>query len=80
MDDYKIKPLHIILSKTCAFVKSYDGETKWMYFSIKNDDSVEVTDFHDKEMPEVGSSYACLSVILIDFVLKKDKITICKYF
>ena len=27
-DDYKIKPLHKILPKISAYVKSYDGETK----------------------------------------------------
>ena len=33
----------------------------------------QVTDFHDKEVPKVGSNYACLAVMLIDFVLKKDE-------
>ena len=33
----------------------------------------EVTDFHDKEVPKVGSNYACLAVMLIDFVHKKDE-------
>ena len=38
-DDHKIKPLHIMLPKTSAYayVKNYDGETKWMYFSIEDD-------------------------------------------
>ena len=27
-DDYKIKPLHIILPKMSSYIKSYDGETK----------------------------------------------------
>ena len=31
-NDYKIKPVHTMLSKTSAYVKSCDGETKWMYF------------------------------------------------
>ena len=31
-DDYKIKPLHIMLPKTSTYVKSYDDESKWMYF------------------------------------------------
>ena len=34
----------------------------------------EATYFHDKEMPNVGSNYSCLVVILIDFVLKIDEI------
>ena len=31
-DDYKIKPLHITLPKTSAYVKSYDGQTNYIYF------------------------------------------------
>ena len=34
-DNYKVKPLHIMLPKVSAYVKSYDGETKWMYFWLK---------------------------------------------
>ena len=37
-NDNKIEPLHIILPKRIAYVKSYDGQTKWMYFLIKDDD------------------------------------------
>ena len=29
-DNYKIKPLCIMLPKTNAYGKNYDGETKWM--------------------------------------------------
>ena len=36
-DDYKIKLLHISLPKTRAYVRSYDGQTKWMYFLIEED-------------------------------------------
>ena len=35
-DDYQIKPLHIMLSKTRAHVKSCDGQIKWMYFLIED--------------------------------------------
>ena len=35
------KPFHIKLSKTSAYVKSYDGQTKWMYFLIEYDDLLE---------------------------------------
>ena len=38
---YKFKPLHIMLPKASAYVKSYDGQTKWMYFLIKDDDLLE---------------------------------------
>ena len=37
----KIKQLYIILPKTKAYVKSYDGQTKWMYFSIEDDNLLE---------------------------------------
>ena len=36
-DDYKIKPLHIMLLKTSTYVKNYDHKTKWMYFLIEDD-------------------------------------------
>ena len=28
----KVKPLHIMLPKTSAYVKCYGGLTEWMYF------------------------------------------------
>ena len=37
-NDNKVKLLHIVLPKTYAHVKSYDGQTKWMYFFIEYDD------------------------------------------
>ena len=36
-DDYKIKPLHIMLLKTSTYVKNYDNKAKWMYFLIEDD-------------------------------------------
>ena len=40
-NDHKVKPLHIMLPKTSAYVKSYDGQTKWMYFLIEDDELLE---------------------------------------
>ena len=40
-NDHKVKPLQIMLPKTSAYVKSYDGQTKWMYFLIEDDDLLE---------------------------------------
>ena len=40
-NNYKVKPLHIMLPKTSAYVKSYDGQTKWMCFLIEDDDLLE---------------------------------------
>ena len=40
-DNHKVKTLHIMLPKTSAYMKSYDGQTKWMYFLIEGDDLLE---------------------------------------
>ena len=40
-NDYKVKPLHIILPKTSTYVKIYDGQSKLMNFLIGNDDLLE---------------------------------------
>ena len=32
--NYKIKPLRQMLPKTSAFVKTFDGKTKWMYWQL----------------------------------------------
>ena len=37
-NDYKSKPLHIMLPKTSLCVKSYDGQTKWMYHLTRDED------------------------------------------
>ena len=37
-DDYKIN----VLPKTSTYVKSYDGETKWMDLSTEDDDLLEI--------------------------------------
>ena len=37
-DNHKFKPLHIMLPKAITYVKSYGGQTKWMYFLIEDDD------------------------------------------
>ena len=31
-DDYKVKPLHIMLPETNTYVKRYDRQTKWMFY------------------------------------------------
>ena len=40
-NDNNVKPLHIMLPKTSAHVKRYDGQTNWMYFLIEDDDLLE---------------------------------------
>ena len=110
-NDDKVKPLHIILPKTNVYVKSYDGQTKWMYILTEDNDLLkkyhtiwdkvgadikkefdsepaynkeylktkrkphgdEVTNFYDKEIPNVDSNQISLAVVSLDFVLKKDE-------
>ena len=40
-DGYKIKPSHMMLPETRTYVKSYDGQTKWMYFLMEDDNLLE---------------------------------------
>ena len=40
-NDHKVKPLHIMVPKTSAYVKIYNGQTKWMHFLIEGDDLLE---------------------------------------
>ena len=40
-NDHKFKPLHIMLPKTRTYIKHYDGQTKWMYFLIVDDNLFE---------------------------------------
>ena len=37
----QVKPLNIMLPKTSAYVKSSNGQNKWMYFLIEDDDVLE---------------------------------------
>ena len=40
-NDTKATPLHIMLLKISVYLKSYDGQTKWMYFLTEDDDLLE---------------------------------------
>ena len=40
-NDHKVKALQIMLPKSSAYVKSYDEQTKWMYFLSEDDDLLE---------------------------------------
>ena len=42
-DDHKFKSFSIILLKRSQFIKSYDGESKWIYFLIKVDELLKNT-------------------------------------
>ena len=40
-NDYKVKSFYIMPPKRNKYAKSYDGDTKWMYFLIEDDDLLE---------------------------------------
>ena len=40
-NDNKVEQLHIMLPKTSTYLKSYDRQTKWMYFLIEDDGLLE---------------------------------------
>ena len=40
---------HIMLPKTSVYVKSYDGQTKWMYFLIEDNVSADIKKQFDSE-------------------------------
>ena len=40
-NDNKVKPLRIMLPQTSAYLKRFDGHTKWLYFLIEGDDLLE---------------------------------------
>ena len=44
----KVKPLHIMLPKVSTYVKSYDGQTKWIYFLIEFFDWTKYNAIWDK--------------------------------
>ena len=47
-----------MLTKTCAYVKSYDGQTKRMYLLIKDDDLLEkYTTIWDKVSADIKKEF-----------------------
>ena len=66
-DDHKVRPLHIQLPKTSAYVKRYDRQTKWMHFLIEDDDvSEKYNTISDKVGADIKKNLiASLSIIKI---------------
>ena len=73
-DDKLFKEIIIFGIKSARAYKKKQSDSKLIYnknileTKIKSY-SDEATNFNDKEFPKVGSSYICLAIILIDFVL-----------
>ena len=60
----KVKPLHIMLPKTWTYVKSCDGQTKWKYFLIEDDDLLEkYNNIWDKVGADIKKLITSLSTI-----------------
>ena len=46
-----------MLPKTSAFVKSYDGDTKWMQFLIESDGLLEKYAIQDNVSPDIKKEF-----------------------
>ena len=68
----KVKPLNVMLPKTSAYVKSHDGQNKWMYFLIEEDELLEkYNTIWDKVTTNIKKNLiASLSIIKIIWKLK----------
>ena len=65
-NDHKVKTLHIMLPKTSAYVESYDGQTKWMYFLIEDDDLLQkFNTIWEKVSADIKKEFDRLSIIKI---------------
>ena len=53
-NDNKVMKLHNMLPKTRAYVKIYDGQTKWMYF-LTEDDNEDLWDNFNTISDEVSA-------------------------
>ena len=73
-NDNKFKPLHIMLPETSAYVKSYDGQTKWMYFLIEDDDLLEkINTICDKVIADIKEEFDSEPVYDKNFLQTKIK-------
>ena len=69
-DNSKVKPLHIILQKASAYLKRYDGHTKWIYFMIEDDDLLEKDNTSWNKVSADIKKSLIASLSLIVFFLK----------
>ena len=69
-NDHKVKPLHIMLAKTSAYVKRY-GQTKWMYFLIEDDLLEKYNTIWDKVGVDIEKEFNSESVYNKTFLKTK---------
>ena len=73
-NDDKVKSLHIMFLKTNTNVKSYDGQTKWMYFLIEDDDLLKKYDIiWDKVSTDIKKEFDSEPVYNKEFLKTKIK-------
>ena len=67
-NDLKVKPLHVMLPKTSAYVNYCDGKTKWIYFLIEDDDLLEKYNaIWDKVSADVKNEFYSEPIYIKDF-------------
>ena len=75
-DDELLKKYNNVWNKVSDTIKKeFDSESNYNKKILKTEIKTynyKATDFHNKEIPKVGSNYICLALILTDFFLKKD--------
>ena len=63
-----------MLLKTSTYVKSYNGETKWIYFLIENDDLLEKHNtLWDKVCVDIKKKNLIRSLCIYIYIKKKKK-------
>ena len=73
-NDNKVKPLNIMLARTSAYVKSYGGQTKWMYFLIEDEHLLEkYNTIWDKVSADIKKEFDCESIYDKEFLKTKIK-------
>ena len=74
-DNHKFKPLHIMLPKAITYVKSYGGQTKWMYFLIEDDELLEKQNtIWDKVSADLKKEFDSDPVYNKEFLKTKKKV------
>ena len=58
-NDDKVKRLHIMLPKRNAYVKSCDGQTKWVYFLIEDGELEKYNTIWDKVSADIKKEFDC---------------------
>ena len=73
-NDHKFKPLHITLPKTSAYIKSHDGQTRWIYSLVKDDDLLEkYNTICDKVSADMKKEFDSVSAYSKEFLKTKIK-------